>query len=227
MKQAEQSITNIQINVNNTPTTVAIEKVICVGYSGRDQEKVKEHIEELAEIGVPRPTEVPALFPMRRTSLIFDGVLEVTGNQTSGEAEPVLIYGEEEIYLSLGSDHTDRELETVHIGKSKQVCDKPIAKDAWRLEEVLPHWDDLLLTSEIKIEEEWIPYQDHSVAAIMPYKDLKKHLENQSLPLFRSLFLIGTVPLLEGFKFGSAYRMTLKDPIDQKEITLEYQVQPF
>ncbi|RKD75168.1 uncharacterized protein DUF2848 [Sinobaca qinghaiensis] len=217
----------VQLTVKGQQKSLKVDQVICIGYSGRDQAKVKEHIEELAEIGVPRPNEVPALFPMRRSSLETEGLLEVVGEQTSGEAEPVLVFGEDEneVYLTLGSDHTDRELETVHIGKSKQVCDKPIAEEAWDLKEVVDHWDDLILSSEIYIDGEWVPYQNNPVSAIMPYEDLKNHLKNQSIALPHSVFLIGTVPLLSGFKFGSAHRMSLKDPVAGEEITLEYKIE--
>ncbi|WP_100400306.1 DUF2848 family protein [Bacillus sp. FJAT-44742] len=219
--------TSLTITSRNENKGLSINNVLCIGYSGRNQEKVKEHIEELAELGVPRPEQTPTLFPMRLSSLNTTGKMEVIGDQTSGEAELVFIYGdkEEEVYVTVGSDHTDRELETVHIGKSKQVCDKPLASKVWPVKDVIDHWDELVLKTEIKVDGQWQSYQNEKVAAIMPYEDIKENLKSRGIELPHSVFFAGTVPLLDGFKFGEAYEMSLEDPIKGDSIILHYEVQ--
>lgn len=209
---------------NQTSHTLAVHRVYCIGYTGRNQEKVQAHVDELAELGVPRPDNIPALYPMRLSSLSTAEEIQVSGAETSGEAEIVLIFSNDELFVTVGSDHTDRELETVDIGKSKQVCDKPIAKEAWPLEEVLPHWDELTLSTEILIDGEWQPYQHDKFSAILSFNDLVDMLKERSIPMKKSFFFAGTVPLLHGFKFGSAYKMTLKDPVLNRTILLEYEV---
>src|SRR5690606_17670288 len=118
--------------------------------AGRDQAKVPEHIDELAELGVPKPDEVPTLYPVSVSTLNQKGAMEVLGKETSGEAEIVLLFGgtEDELYITTGSDHTDRDLETVGINISKQVCDKPVARKAWSWAKVRDHWDQLKLISQ-------------------------------------------------------------------------------
>ena len=37
------------------------------------------------------------------------------------------------LYVGVGSDHTDRKVETYNITASKQMCDKPIAPELWRV----------------------------------------------------------------------------------------------
>ena len=115
-----------------------IGSVYCIGYAGRDQKKVQEHIDELAELGVPRPSETPTLYPVSVSTLNQKGAIEVIGKESSGEAEIVLLFGEteDELYITTGSDHTDRALETVSINISKQVCDKPVANKAWSYSKV-------------------------------------------------------------------------------------------
>ena len=41
-----------------------------------------------------------------------------------------------------GSDHTDRGLEGLSIEKSKQIYPKIVSRQVWRLDELLPRWDD-------------------------------------------------------------------------------------
>ena len=116
-----QSLYNLE--VNGELKEIEIKKAFCIGYSGRDKEKTYEHIRELAEIGIPEPKEVPNVYPVSVNNVVQSETMEVVGKETSGEAEIVIIFGETEqdVYITVGSDHTDRELETVDINKSKQV----------------------------------------------------------------------------------------------------------
>ena len=38
-------------------------------------------------------------------------------------------------------------VKTIGVTLSKQLCQKPIAQDAWRYDEVKPHWEKLMLRS--------------------------------------------------------------------------------
>ncbi|MFB4163255.1 DUF2848 family protein [Alteribacillus sp. JSM 102045] len=209
---------------NQESKTVPIHYVYCIGYTGRNQEKVQAHVEELAELGVPRPNNIPALYPMRLSSLTTAEEIQVSGAETSGEAEIALIFSNDELFVTIGSDHTDRELETVDIGKSKQVCDKPIAKEAWPIDEVLTHWDELTLSTEILIDGEWQPYQNDKFSAILSFDNIVEMLQKRSISIKKAVFFAGTVPLLDGFKFGQAYKMVLSDPVLNRTIELEYKV---
>lgn len=215
-----------QIEVEGETKDLKINNAYCIGYTGRDKEKTWMHIKELSEIGVPEPEEVPALFPVGVRTLNQFGAIEVIGDQTSGEAEIVIIFGDcpEESYLSVGSDHTDRSLETVDINKSKQVCDKPFAKKAWKIEKVIEHWDQLELSSEILVNGKWESYQENSISAIITLEEIKGYLENKRIPLKNIILFSGTVPLLDGFKYGEKFKMTLSDPVSDDSITTEYAI---
>lgn len=201
-----------------------ITRAYCVGYSGRNIEKTKEHIQELAKIGVPEPDEIPALFPVSTRTVTQNADMEVVGAETSGEVELVLIYGKslEESLLTVGSDHTDRGLEAVDIGKGKQACDKPIAEECWELKPLLANWDKLQMSSEVRIDGVWTPYQSDTAAAMMPLADIIAYLERKKVLHEGGIYFLGTVPLLSGFKYGDAFRAVLKDPDSGREISCEY-----
>lgn len=216
------------VEIKGIDTVLTITSCYCIGYSGRNKEMTMKHIEELAELGVPEPEEIPSLYPMRKSSITQEETIDVIGSESSGEAEIVLIFGdnEDEIYVTVGSDHTDRSLEIVDINKSKQVCDKPFAKKAWPLYELQSYWDVLELISYVKgNKDEWELYQHQSVSAILPINEILDFLKRKNVHLKNSIAFCGTVPLIDGFKYGASYLMEIKDPVKQDTISFKYNVE--
>lgn len=226
MENVKKNTYSATVQVDGETKNIAITKAYCIGYTGRNKEKTLEHIKELAEIGVPEPAEIPSLYPVSVSTLNQGGAIEVIGELTSGEAEIVLIFGDspEDAYLSVGSDHTDRGLETVDINKSKQVCDKPFAEEAWKIEEVIPHWDKLELSSEVYFADSWEPYQENPISSIISLDEIKSYLSKKNVPLTHSIVFSGTVPLLDGFKYGTQFKLSIKDPVRGKTISTEYTI---
>jgi len=214
----------LPLNIEGNEVQVKVNNVYCIGYAGRNLEKTMEHIIELEKIGIPRPEEVPTLYPVRRNSLNQTGEIQVLGNESSGEAEIVLVFGdtEDEVFMTVGSDHTDRSLETVDINKSKQICDKPIGQTAWKLKNVIDHWDDLILTSEVMMNGEWQDYQRATISEIIPLDEIKNFLDKKNVLMKNTLVFSGTVPLLNGFKYGTAFKMSFVDKVRNNEIHAEY-----
>ncbi|MCP5054020.1 MAG: DUF2848 domain-containing protein, partial [bacterium] len=98
-------------------------RMVNAGYVGKNQEEARRHIEELAAKGIPGPKSIPVLYPVICNALSLDSEIEVYENETCGEVEYVLcIVTEDEIYVGLGSDHTDRHLEESDIPRAKQIC---------------------------------------------------------------------------------------------------------
>ncbi|KAB2329602.1 DUF2848 domain-containing protein [Cytobacillus depressus] len=216
----------LPLTVNNVEKEIKVNHVYCIGYAGRNIEKTMEHIIELEKIGVPRPAEVPTLYPVRRNSLSQTEEIEVLGDKTSGEAEIVLVFGdtEDEVYITVGSDHTDRSLETIDINQSKQICDKPIAREAWNLNHVIDHWDDLILTSQVYLNGEWQNYQEAKINEIIPLNEIKGFLNKKDVSFKNIVVFSGTVPLLEGFKYGSKFKMSFIDKVRSTELHAEYAI---
>ncbi len=88
----------------------------------------------------------------------------MVGREGSGEVEAVLWKHDGELYVGVGSDHTDRKLETVGITLSKQVCAKPVSTTIWPWREVSAHWDELLLRSSLPATGE--VYQEGAVSGL-------------------------------------------------------------
>ncbi len=204
-------------------------RMVNAGYTGRDQEKVRKHIEELKKEGVPAPDSTPTAYEMISKLVYFDEEIEVIGERTSGEAEYVLLCSGEEVYVGVGSDHTDRELESVSIIKSKQVCPNIMSKRIWRLKEIRKDWDEIILRGWVKNEEgERVLYQEALLSAMMTPEDLMGFVKNRldDKNLNGMVIFSGTIPILTGkFVYGPYFEAELYNPRTGKRLNCHYQVQ--
>ena len=116
---------NLVTKQGTTPEEINIDKLIVVGFAGRDIEKTMEHIRELEAEGIPCPKTVPVVYQCSKALLTTDDTIDVIADKTSGEVEYLILVRDGKYYIGLGSDHTDRALEAVSIHKSKQLCLKP------------------------------------------------------------------------------------------------------
>src|SRR5262249_32814032 len=148
------------------PTNVAIETAVIAGWTGRDPAAVEKHIEELAVLGVRRPATTPIFYRVAASRLTIEERIEVLGSASSGEVEFVLLKTEGRLWIGVGSDHTDREVEAYGVSVSKQMCEKPIAPQLWAFDDVRPHWDRLILRSFAVEGGKRALYQEGSVAAM-------------------------------------------------------------
>ena len=197
-----------------------IEHLIIAGWTGRDASAVQHHIDELAKLGVAPPSDVPLFYRVSTSLLSQAPEIEVLGPATSGEVEPLLVRLEDRTYLGLGSDHTDRQLETVSVAASKQSCPKPVSEVLWRFEEVESHLDRLVMRCEIEEDNSWTRYQDGQLAHIRPLHDLAARA---GLKDGQAMFC-GTLGAIGGVRPASSYRMSLSDPVLGRTITLDYRV---
>lgn len=111
-------------------------RLVNAGYTERDQERVRKHIEELKKEGIPALDSTPTASEVITKLFYFEDEIELVGEKTSGEGEFVLLWGEGQVYVGVGSDHTDHELETVSIIKSKQVYLNVMSNHVWDLQDV-------------------------------------------------------------------------------------------
>ncbi|MCL5265366.1 MAG: DUF2848 domain-containing protein [Chloroflexi bacterium] len=203
-------------------------KVVMAGFTGRDQAAVQKHIEELREHGVPAPKRVPTFYPVIVDRLTTAENIEVLGHKTSGEAEFVLLFKGDEIYVAVGSDHTDRELEEETIVKSKQMCAKVISRDVWRYEDLKERWDELLLRSWVGKEGRETLYQEGRLVRMMTPETLlaitKERIEGEldGLALYS-----GTLPMLTGeFVYSGYFEAELLDEKTGEALRCAYRVSP-
>lgn len=205
-----------------TRREVAIGNVIVAGWTGRDEAAVRHHIDELAAIGVPPPSAVPVYYRVAASLLTQDPQFQVLGAGSSGEAEPVLFATEDGVWLTLGSDHTDRDAERSGVALSKQLCPKPVARTAWRWNDVREHADALELRAWIDEAGHGVEYQRGTLAAVRPLDALVAGCPAGELGPGTMMFC-GTLAAIGGVRASPAFRAELRDPRDGRTITLAYE----
>lgn len=208
------------------PVSFTPRRLICLGYTGRDQAAVLAHIEELKHEGVPPPAQVPLVLPAPARILSQDEAIDVVSARTSGEAEPVFFVDGARVWVGVGSDHTDRELERHDILSSKQVCPKVVGRDVWALDDVRAVWDNLQLRS-------WVggaaggeaAYQDGTLARLLEPERLLALASDAAGTRDGLVVFGGTVPVLGGeMRCEPAFRAELRDPASGESLSLAYRV---
>jgi hypothetical protein len=201
---------------------VDVEQLVIAGWTGRDTAALEHHIEELKAIGVQPPSRVPLYYRVSSQLLTQASEIEVLGEDSSGEAEPVLVGAADRLWVTVGSDHTDRKVESYGIAVSKQVCAKVVARSAWRFEDVEPHWDGIVLRSFIEEGGVRVLYQQGPLANIRGPRDLIAGWQGGSrLPASVAMFL-GTVPAIGPLRPCPRFHMELEDPVLRRRISHSY-----
>lgn len=203
---------NVATGVAPTSIDVSIDTCIVAGWAGRDLEAIEHHIEELAELGVPRPSAVPLYYRIAANQLTQDSEVQVVGGESSGEAEVFVFSHDGKMMVSLASDHTDRKLESHSVALSKQLCAKPVARDAWLFSDVADHWDELVLRSWIEEDGKKVLYQEGSLSSLKHPSDLiKDHFAQEAIPANAGM-TCGTVAAIGGIRPAAMLEMELFDP---------------
>lgn len=201
---------------------LAPKALIVAGWTGRDEKALHHHIEELAAIGVPRPSSVPVFYRVSTANLTQATHLEVLGPDTSGEAEPVIVAMQDGLWLGVGSDHTDRKAETMGIALSKQLCAKVVGTTLWRLDEVVPHWDQLVLRAYITIDGKRRIYQEGPLSAMRNPSDLMARAGADFVA--GTLMFCGTLAAIGGIRPATQFAAFLEDPILGREMSCGYEI---
>lgn len=218
--ETKQEYRQIKFNCN---------RMVNAGYAGKNQEEVRRHIQELAEKGISGPRSTPTLYPVVRTALATDSAIEVYGNKTCGEVEYVLlIVTEGEIYVGLGSDHTDRHLEESDIPRAKQICPNILSRTVWPLDEVEGHWDDLLLSARALERGKEILYQEGRLELLLNPAELIAFVKsNIQGPLDNMIIFSGTIGMLtDDFVFAEKFCAQLIDEKLNRGLEIAYDIKP-
>jgi 4-hydroxyphenylacetate 3-monooxygenase len=201
--------------------TLDPQRLVIAGYTARDQAAVQAHIDELAHIGVAPPPRVPMFYEIPADLLTTEAAIVVDGAETSGEVEPVLISSGGGLYLGLGSDHTDRQVEKRDIAESKASAPKPLGSRVLPLERVAAVWDQVELTCRLDGEV----YQQGRLEVMLPPDALLRKIAAAGRPVQPDCVMFcGTLPLLRGaFIYGTTYQLELRLP-DGTSLTHTYDV---
>jgi hypothetical protein len=210
---------------SSTEGYVIIEQTVIAGWTGRDAVALQAHIDELAEMGIPGPAEIPMFYRVSAARLTTAGAIQVIGPDSSGEAECVIINTAGELWLGIGSDHTDRKAETVGITLAKQLCDKPLGKTLWPLSEVAGHLDELELRAWIYEGEQRVPYQEGTLSAMRPLSELIDRFSGSSGLAENSLMFGGTLPAIGGVRPADRFEFELLDPVLKRQMSHVYDIE--
>lgn len=211
---------------NDRTDRIAVEigPLVIAGWAGRDAAAIEHHIEELAALGIPRPSTTPLYYRVAAHTLTQDSRLTVLGPDSSGEVEPVIVAMADGLWVGIGSDHTDRKAEASGIALSKQLCGKPVGPQLWSYADVEGHWDELVLRSWATIDGERVLYQDSPVSSLRTPRDLIHRYAGTDTLSAGTLMFCGTPGAIGRIRPGTRFEMELKDPVLNRSLTHRYDV---
>jgi len=203
---------------------VSIRELVIAGWTGRDRDAVQRHIAELEALGVKRPPTTPAYYHVSAERLTTAPSIDVVGERSSGEVEFVLLQWEGHLWVGIGSDHTDREVETYNVTVSKQTCDKPIAPVFWALRDVADHWERILTRSWLEENGRETLYQEGPVSAMLPPRELAQgHFGAEGLRE-GSVMFCGTHTAHGDIRASRSFHFEMVDPVLKRSISHTYTV---
>ena len=200
-----------------------------LGFTMRDEAKMQAHLEECYKLGIKeliceRP---PLVMPISSWAVLTDTHIGVQRPKTSGEVEIVTIVDEnDEIFVSVGSDHTDRSLETIDIPWSKQVAPNVVAPQMWRWNDVKDHWDDIHMESWVIDQGETVKYQEAMVNEFWTPAEMVQGLRDSvvRVPGANILFSGTVVSIGEKLRFAESWTIKMTDPVLNRVIEHTYTV---
>ena len=218
------TFTVIDLQGGATPLTLPIDQAVIAGWTGRDRLARDKHIAELEALGIAKPATTPIYYRCAARRLTLNDAIEVCGQNSSGEAEFVLIGWQGRIFVGLGSDHTDRKVESYSVTVSKQMCDKPMASELWELDDVRDHWDKMILRSYVVTGARRELYQEGTLDALLPVDELiRRGFEGGELPDGCAMFG-GTLAAKGGIRPADRFEYELEDPVRKRTIRHAYDV---
>lgn len=217
----------IRLDINNKGVEeFTFKYMLNVGFSGCNREAVQHHIDELKAMGVPAPNLLPTIYPISGSLAHTGDSIQVQHGMTSGEVEYVLLIVGGQIFITIGSDHSDRRLEQSSISSAKQACPNIIAPAAWEYEEVKEHWENIMLRSWVRQKGKWILYQEASAVEIMNPEELLELARDLVGSLAEGVVLFsGTIPTKSGMLFGDAFKMEMEDLITGRKLAHQYTIE--
>ncbi len=215
----------LQADKNAQARNVTIRQAVIAGWTGRDPVAVEKHIAELEAIGVKRPASTPIFYRVSAARLTTDEIIEAVGPHSSGEVEFVILQAEGRLWVGVGSDHTDRQVETYGVTVSKQMCDKPLAPMLWPHDEVAGHWDKLILRSFIREGGQMVVYQEGPVATMMMPPALIIRYAASGRLAESTLMFCGTLAAKGGIRPSDRFEFELEDPVRGRKIRHGYSIE--
>jgi len=209
------------------PLTLPITNIANCGLAV-EEERAQAHLNEMEEEGIVVTQDPPIVFQIPSRAVTTADRLEVNDPKTSGEVEYVLFPTEDEVYVGVASDHTDRAMETVEedIPKSKTVCPNVVSETVWPLSEVRAHWGQFQLKSWTGSDDESVLYQDTQVDVFYTPEKLIETVEQHStVPTEGMAIFSGTIEAIGDLEYGDFFVAKMHDPVLDRSLSLDYEVE--
>lgn len=199
---------------------------IIAGWTGRHPDVLEAHIRELEELGISRPGSVPVFYRVSAGLLTTAPSVEVLGSSTSGEIEAILYIMEDGLWIGVGSDHTDRDVEVrLNVAASKQICPKPVSREIWRYDDVKDHWRDIILRSYITTPKGRRLYQEGKVSALLdPVELVEKYAKLEGAPSRGTAMFCGTFAVEGGPESSDLFEVEMDDPVMNRTLRHAYSI---
>lgn len=206
------------------PGVINPKRVFNLGSATRTPEIARAHQEEVKHIGIKIAFDVPAprIYPMSSYVVSIDHEVTVQGDRSSGEVE-IVLWQDDELWVGVGSDHTDRTLERASIVWSKQACANVLAPTLWRFSDIAAHWDQCRMQSTV----DGRLYQDCGVDQFLRPEAMLETLRTRTLGLpARGVMVFGgTIAAIDKtMGFGKAWSFSMTDPVLGRRIDHAYSV---
>lgn len=205
------------------PVDPVIDRVILAGFAGRSSVEVEAHIEEMGRQGVSQPLAIPMFWPVLPHLVTQSSSICVYGPDTIPEVEYVLFTWNGCSYVTVGNDQCDIEVERKLSGeKSKNLCPKVVATRAWRIDDLVPHWDEL----QLKLSCNNVVMQDDRVSTLLRPEILEEKVaaldgekKNSRMIFSDTIATLGSYP-----EMPYQITMQLSDPRRMLEIRHQFTV---
>jgi len=221
-----ENVLNLEEKNSNNQIAFNVHHMFNAGFSGSDQKDVQKHVSELAKLGIPAPNTIPMLFPVSNNLATTSQNIQVQHSHTSGEIEYVLLWGKDDIYITVGSDHTDRLAEKYGIPLSKQVYPNILASSVWPFSDIKDHFDQIEILSWVNQGNSMVIYQKGKLGDLMSPEKWVEHFNKMNANNTGNVFFSGTIDTKEGtLVFGDRYILELNDPVLNRSIKHEYSVE--
>ena len=223
--------------------SIPVGSVCGARFSSRDVEGMRSELDEILErdkhFSMATRTN-PSIYRIGRYLLTQGSQIEVQGSLTGGEAEVVVIRMGGAVYVTIGSDQCDRELDTLFPDKPKQMCPHPIASEAWHYDDVREHWDSLHVYSHVVVNTYTVPLQDATLDELVDL-DYLLDMEKVAGQVDPMVLFCGAVPFLESAAetaaknelpevtaqgVGDEFLIRLHDPVLERSIEHRYRPVP-
>jgi hypothetical protein len=221
---ATEIVFTLEAKGGQLPLTLKLRQAVIAGWTGRDPVARDKHIAELEQLGIARPASTPIYYRVAARRLTTADAIEVSGSDSSGEVEFVLIGSEGRIFVGVGSDHTDRKVEAYGVTVSKQMCDKPLAPVLWNFADIADHWDRIVLRSFATIDGARVLYQEGRLDGMLGVDDLiARGFDGGKLPDGCAVFG-GTFAAKGGIRSATRFEFEIDDPVLKRSIRHGYDV---